>query len=117
MKSLFDETPSDERWIAVAEFDRIPKDRGLCVVVENTPIALFNWNGDVYAMDDRCPHQGMSLSTGTMEDGVVTCPWHGWRYRITDGAWVSCPRNRTPCFPARVEGGVVYLNVAPSEPR
>lgn len=104
---------TSDSWIAVAPLDKIPDGRGHCVIVENTPIALFRWNGEVYAIDDRCPHQGMSLASGSMEDGVVTCPWHGWRFRITDGAWVSCPKNRNPCYPVRVEAGVVYLQMTP----
>jgi nitrite reductase (NADH) small subunit len=104
---------TEAEWIAVTRVERIPSGRGLCVVVDETPIALFKWNDAVYAIDDRCPHMGMSLSSGDMTDGVVTCPWHGWRFRITDGAWVSCPKNRNPSFPTRVSGGVVYLQMSP----
>ena len=103
--------PESEEWIAAAPLASIPEDRGLCVVVNETPIALFHWEGTVYAIDDRCPHMGASLAAGEMQDGVVTCYWHGWRFRITDGAWVSCPKNRNPTFPARVEDGVVYLKM------
>src|SRR4051794_35785674 len=95
-------------WIAVASVDRIPDGRGLCVVVNDAPVALFKWNNSVFAIDDRCPHMGMSLATGVMSDGVVECPWHGWRFRVTDGAWISCPKNRNPSFPTRVLDGVVY---------
>ena len=104
---------TEAEWIAVGRVERIPDGRGLCVVVNETPIALFKWNDAVYAIDDRCAHMGTSLASGDMSDGVVTCPWHGWRFRITDGAWVSCPRNRNPSFPTRVSGGVVYLQMSP----
>jgi nitrite reductase/ring-hydroxylating ferredoxin subunit len=106
----------DSNWIAVAEESRIPLDSGLCVIVQETPVALFRWNGEVYAIDDRCPHMGSSLAAGAMTNGVVECPRHGWRFRITDGAWVSCPANRNPAFPARVEGGVVYLKMPGPQP-
>jgi nitrite reductase (NADH) small subunit len=112
---MSDATGDDSDWIATAALDRIPIDHGLCVVVHDTPIALFRWEGSVFAIDDRCPHMGMSLATGSMANGVVECPWHGWRFRITDGAWVSCPRNRNPTFPTRVADGVVYLQVKPRD--
>ena len=112
-----DESLLADGWVAAARLDQIPDGAGLCVIVNNTPIALFQWNGGVYAIDDRCMHMGMSLASGVMENGVVECPGHGWRFRIADGAWVSCPKNRLRTFPTRVAGGVVYLKMnAPAAP-
>jgi NAD(P)H-dependent nitrite reductase small subunit len=102
---------ANDGWIAVTPLERIPQGRGLCVIVRDTPVALFKWQGEVYAIDDRCPHMGMSLASGAVTDGVVECPGHGWRFRITDGAWISCPKNRNPTFPVLVRDGVVYLKM------
>jgi nitrite reductase (NADH) small subunit/3-phenylpropionate/trans-cinnamate dioxygenase ferredoxin subunit len=74
-------------------------------------IALFRVDDAVYAIDDACPHMGASLGAGAVEGGVVTCPWHGWRFRVTDGAWVSCPNNRNKTYAVRVEGGQVFVKV------
>ena len=101
----------EDDWVAAARLEQIPEGSGLCVILHDTPIALFKWEDWVYAIDDRCPHMGSSLAAGRMENGVVECPRHGWRFRITDGAWVSCPKNRNPTFPTRVENGVVYLKI------
>jgi nitrite reductase (NADH) small subunit/3-phenylpropionate/trans-cinnamate dioxygenase ferredoxin subunit len=54
---------------------------------------------------------GASLSGGHVEDGCVTCPWHAWRFRLTDGAWADNPRIRIGSYPTRVVDGVVEVEV------
>ena len=53
-----------------------------------------------FAIDDVCPHMGASLSGGYVEDGIVTCPWHAWRFRLTDGTWADNPRSRSAATPS-----------------
>jgi nitrite reductase (NADH) small subunit/3-phenylpropionate/trans-cinnamate dioxygenase ferredoxin subunit len=74
-------------------------------------IALFLENGQLYAIDDVCPHMGASLSGGCVQDGMVTCPWHAWRFRLSDGAWADCPKIKIGCYPVRVEQGQVQIQV------
>ena len=57
-------------------------------------IAVFNDQGTLRAVDDTCTHVGASLSEGLCEDGVVTCPWHGGRFRLSDGRGLSPPAYR-----------------------
>jgi len=79
--------------------------------VAGTLVALFCDNGQYYAIDDVCPHMGASLSGGYIENGIVTCPWHAWRFRLADGAWADCPRVKIGWFPVRVENGEIQIQV------
>ena len=80
-------------------------------------IAVFRSGGRFLAIDDTCPHAGASLGAGHVEDDIVTCPWHAWRFRLTDGAWADCPRIKTRCYPVRVVGDLVQVEVeAPAPP-
>ena len=80
-----------------------------------TVIALFLVDGKPCAIDDVCPHMGASLSGGCLENDIVTCPWHAWRFRVTDGTWVDNPRVKTGCYPVRVVGDDVQVQlVSPS---
>ncbi len=93
-------------YVEVAKLSDLSADRGHLVSVEESPVALFLVEGQVYAIDDRCPHAGASLATGDLCDGAVVCPRHGamfdvcsgealgppaeedvksWRVRVTDG--------------------------------
>ena len=55
-------------------------------------ISVFRSGDSYFAIDDACPHMGASLGSGFVEEGIVTCPWHYWRFRLTDGAWADNPR-------------------------
>jgi nitrite reductase/ring-hydroxylating ferredoxin subunit len=48
-------------------------------------IALFRTPAGVYAADNRCPHQGYALKDGDIREDVLTCAWHNWKFRLTDG--------------------------------
>jgi nitrite reductase (NADH) small subunit len=74
-------------------------------------IAVFCQGGQYFAIDDVCPHMGASLSEGFVEEGVVTCPWHGWRFRLCDGAWADSPRVKTGWYPVRVENNEIQVQV------
>src|ERR1700676_5046894 len=85
---------------------------GKTVSVGNKLIALFCLEGNVYAIDDVCPHMGASLSGGYLENGIVTCPWHAWRFRVTDGTWADNPRIKIGCYPVRIVGDDVQVQLA-----
>jgi nitrite reductase (NADH) small subunit/3-phenylpropionate/trans-cinnamate dioxygenase ferredoxin subunit len=84
---------------------------GKTVEVDNKLIAVFAENGSYFAIDDVCPHMGASLSGGFVEDGIVTCPWHAWRFRLADGAWADNPRLKIGCHVVRVVNEEVQVQV------
>ena len=91
---------------------------GKTVEVAGKLIAVFCDQGRYYAIDDVCPHMGASLSGGHVVNGIVTCPWHAWRFRLADGAWADCPRLKIGCYPVRVEGDLIQVLVpGPPGPR
>jgi nitrite reductase (NADH) small subunit/3-phenylpropionate/trans-cinnamate dioxygenase ferredoxin subunit len=86
------------------------------VEVGNKLIAVFVEKGNYYAVDDVCPHMGASLAGGYVEDGVVTCPWHAWRFRLSDGAWADYPKVKIGCYPVRIVDGEVQVQLHPTPP-
>ncbi len=76
-------------------------------------IAVFNVEGKLFAIDDICPHMGASLSAGQLCDGVVTCPWHAWRFRVDDGTWCDNPKIKVDRFAVRVEGDEIQVCTTP----
>lgn len=97
--------------IAVGAAADIPVGGNKLVTVGTKDVAVFNVNGEFFAIDDLCPHMGASLSGGHVEDGCVTCPWHYWRFRLSDGAWADSPRVRTGSYPVHVVDGVVQIEL------
>jgi nitrite reductase (NADH) small subunit/3-phenylpropionate/trans-cinnamate dioxygenase ferredoxin subunit len=101
----------------VCRVQELVEGEGKTVAVGDKLIALFRVNGSLFAIDDCCPHMGASLSGGYVEDGIVTCPWHAWRFRLSDGTWADCPRIKIGCYPVRVEGEFVQVQVDAAPPR
>jgi len=94
----------------------LPSGEGKTVEVGNKLVAVFCDRGEFFAIDDTCPHMGASLSGGYVENGVVTCPWHAWRFRLSDGAWADNPRIKIGCYAVRVQGDVIQVQV-PEPPK
>jgi len=72
-------------------------------------LAVFRVGDRYFAIDDTCPHMGASLAGGFVEDGIVTCPWHYWRFRLSDGAWADNPRIKIGCYAVHVEGDEIRV--------
>ncbi len=101
----------------VCRADEVREGQAKAVHVGNKLIAVFRDGGRFYALDDTCPHMGASLSGGEVANGIVTCPWHAWRFRLSDGAWADAPRVRTGCYEVRIEGDEIQIRVPAPPPR
>lgn len=95
----------------VCKTDAVQEGEGISVQVGNKAVALFRHQGQLYAIDDVCPHMGSPLSGGYVENGVVTCPWHAWRFRLADGAWADNPRLKIGCHRVCVDGDTVKIQL------
>lgn len=108
-------------FVTVARVGSIPAGSAASFTVNGRLVAVFNENGQFHAIDDLCPHMGASLAEGHFEDGVVTCPWHAWRFRVDDGTWCDNPRVKTTTFEVRVVDDEIQVRVdqqaTASEPR
>ena len=81
------------------------------ICVNQKVIAIFCVGTQYYAIDNMCPHMGAELSGGFVEDGIVTCPWHYWRFRLADGAWADNPRVKIGSYPVHVVGDEIKVEV------
>jgi nitrite reductase (NADH) small subunit/3-phenylpropionate/trans-cinnamate dioxygenase ferredoxin subunit len=97
-------------FIDVTGTDEIPIGEGRAFPVNGKMIAIFNDNGSFFAIDDFCPHMGASLADGWLEKGCVACPWHAWRFQLSDGAWLDNPKIKAATFQLRVIGGRIEVD-------
>jgi nitrite reductase (NADH) small subunit/3-phenylpropionate/trans-cinnamate dioxygenase ferredoxin subunit len=101
--------------VAIGKAADVPEGGSVVVSLGTKDVAVFRTDGAFHAIDDMCPHMGASLSGGYVEDGVVTCPWHYWRFRLSDGAWADNPKISTGCYRVHVVGDNLELEL-PGEP-
>lgn len=95
----------------VAETADIPPNAGVVVAAGGKALAILNAGGTYYAIDNTCMHRGGPLGEGQVEGTTVTCPWHGWRYDITTGAALTNPTIRVGCYPVKVDGTSILVEI------
>ena len=91
-------------FVKVGQTTDIPEGEGRTYELEGHNVAVFNVGGAFHAMDGGCPHRGGPLGEGYLEEKVVTCPWHGWRFDVTTGQSPVNPAAKVPCYAVKVEG-------------
>lgn len=80
------------------------------VTIADVPVLLARYEGKIYALNEVCAHLGGPLAEGTLADCSVTCPWHGSRYRLTDGAMLNGPTTfPQPVYEVRVREGMIEV--------
>ena len=101
----------------VARVGDIPEGEGRAFPVAGRMVAVFCRDGQYQAINDTCPHMGASLATGWYEDDQVTCPWHAWRFCVSDGTWLDNPESsvKTDCYAVRVVEEEIQVELPEAE--
>lgn len=114
---LFPEEKSEPEFVTVAQVGDIPEGTGRAYPVGKKMVAVFYSDGNYFAIDDFCPHQGASLAEGYVDGCAVACPWHHWRFSIKDGSWLDNPKIGVEKFNVRVMGKNIQVQQPTEEPK
>lgn len=110
---MLDQKTSNEtdNWVVGASVKDLDKKGRLVVKAGNKQIALFKGKENIYACNNRCPHQGYPLSEGHVRDEcILTCNWHNWKFNLEDGSTlVGGDQLRT--YPVRIEGDMIKIDI------
>ncbi len=98
-------------WQRISAVEDCPPGSCLEAVVRERIVALFNVEGNFFALDGVCPHQGGPLGEGDMTGCIVTCPWHGWQFDVRTGQQQLNRAIVQPRFETKVEAGAVWADV------
>ena len=104
-------------YVTAARVGDVAPGTGKAVVVGEREIALFNVEGRYYALDNTCPHQGGPLAEGWLDGAVVTCPWHAWTFKLSDGKMTLGDFACVDTFDVRVEGDDIRVSRTPQAAR
>ena len=78
-------------------------------------VAVFNVNGEFFALENTCPHQGGPLADGWLEGALITCPWHGWCFDVRSGRMTLGDYARVRRFAVVSEGSDMLVSTEPVE--
>ena len=121
-----------ERAVALP-FSELPPGTSTTVKAFDTTVAIFNVEGQLFALSNHCPHHGGPLCHGRIsgtalpsqpyeysygrEGRVLTCPWHGWEFDLESGRTIFDPSVGVMTYEARIEDGEIVLTRRRTEPR
>jgi len=90
----------------------VPADQGLRIDQGSEPIAVFNLDGEFFAIGDTCTHSDWSLAEGYIEDGLVECTLHAAKFCIRTGKVKAPPATQAvKYYPVRLAGDDVLIDI------
>ena len=98
-------------WHRVAGLTDLPDGRVRTVIAGRHTLALTHYDGQYAALSNRCPHQGGPLGEGSIEKGMLRCPWHGYDYCPLTGE--SPFGDSVATFPLELRDDGIYVGLAP----
>jgi 3-phenylpropionate/trans-cinnamate dioxygenase ferredoxin subunit len=103
-----------ETWLPAGPIDQIPAGRVKLVTDGDLRIAVCNVDGQFYAIEDVCSHDGGPLDQGQLEGDEIECPRHGARFNVRTGEATLMPAVMpVPTFPIKIEGNQIFVSTEP----
>ena len=105
-----------EQWVDAGSIDQIPAGHVRLVTAGDLRIAVCNVDGQLYAIEDVCTHDGGPLDQGQLEGDEIECPRHGGRFNVRTGEATQMPAVMPVAkFPLRIEGRDILVRTIPEE--
>lgn len=116
MTSTTEHQASADRATVIGHIDELAVAAMKMVKVDGHRICLVRTSEGVFALDQACPHEGYGLTTGELDGDLITCAWHNWKFRVTDGACVLGEEN-VRAYPVHVASdGVLSVEFTQPDP-
>lgn len=107
----------DAGWVDAGELSAFQESRAVVVTLsDREKVAIFRHEGRLSAISNVCAHQNGPLGEGRVIDGCVTCPWHGFQYRLEDGCAPPPFTEKLPTYDLALSGDRVLLNPTAHRP-
>lgn len=100
-------------FVCVGDARDIAPGTGKPYTVGRFDVAVFNVDGEYFALENTCPHQGGPIVEGSLEGALVTCPWHAWCFDVRSGKMTLGDFAEIPQFDVRIDGVGVWVSAEP----
>lgn len=97
--------------LRVADLNEIADGSSKIVNASGRSIAIFRINNQYFAVANSCLHRGGPLGEGEVRNYEVTCPWHGWRFNLINGAFSLIPTLKIKTFPVKETADGVFIEL------
>lgn len=99
-------------FVPAGAFDDIPENGQKLIRIDGKSVLLVKSEGQVFAVENRCTHDNEQLVGGLVRKCSIVCPYHGARFRLSDGRPFGPPAfEALRTFPVRVSDGGVFVSL------
>ena len=102
-------------WHKILEKDELADGRVKTATAGHKSLCITNFEGKISALDNACPHQGGPLGEGSIEDGMLRCPWHGWDFHPCTGKSPGDYDDGVATYPVEERDGAYYVGLKPED--
>ena len=100
-------------WVSVARIGELAPGQKKIVEVDGIPVVLINTNGEYFALEDVCTHDGGPLGEGPLQGHRLICPRHGAAFDVRNGAALKMPAvDAVPTYAVRIQGDEILIETA-----
>ncbi|BBB62912.1 ferredoxin [Undibacterium sp. KW1] len=102
----------NQHWIQAIAVDDLPQDDVIGVALEGKDLAIYSFDGNVYATDNICTHGHARLCDGFLEGHEIECPLHQGKFDIRNGKAMCAPLTQDlRTYPVKIEAGKVFIEI------
>ncbi|MFA5970531.1 MAG: NifU family protein [Sphingomonas sp.] len=98
-------------WTQAGDLADVPEGGTRIVELEGRSLLLSRFGDTVTCFENACAHLGMPMDEAGIEDGIITCPHHGFRYALESGECLTAPEVQLQPHAVRVRGDVIELRL------
>lgn len=100
------------KFVVAAKITDVAQNATKCVSTEDKEVTLVNLNGQFFALDNLCTHEGAPLCEGSIEGEEIECPWHLGRFNIKTGKATELPAEKDlRTYPIRINGDDIEIEI------
>ena len=100
-----------DNFVPVLEEKELQEGAMKLVSVEGSPVLLIKQSGQIFAIDNRCPHMGCGFSGGTLDGLVIVCPCHEWRFNLKTGEYEDEPSIKLTIYEHKIISGKICVKI------
>jgi len=105
------EMENQDEFVPVLDEKELQEGKMKLVSVEGTPILFIKQEGQIFAINNRCPHMACSFSGGTLDGLVIVCPCHDWRFDLKTGKYDVEPAYELTKYDWKIKAGKIWVRL------
>jgi Fe-S cluster biogenesis protein NfuA/nitrite reductase/ring-hydroxylating ferredoxin subunit len=98
-------------WVKVATIEQVPEFGVLAVQLAGNSLILYRQGATVICYRNACAHLGSPLERGKVENGIITCPFHGFQYKLETGKCLTAPDVSLQSYSVRIKGYNIFVQM------